>query len=96
VKSAGVQPQDGELSKWFGSFWGPTESVMPSAACPCIHLTKYWAYAVSMQGHDTNLSPTIDAISVVRNTSRQSDVGSLKNRIPTAAVPKAPIPVQTA
>ena len=45
---------------------------------------------------DTNLSPTIDPISVARKTMRQGLIESLKKAMPTNAVPNAPIPVQTA
>ena len=40
--------------------------------------------------------PTIDPISVIRKNILQKLAGSLKKKIPTIAVPAAPIPVQTA
>ena len=47
--------------------------------------------------HDeTVLSPTIEAISVVRKNSRQNVAGSLKMKMPTSTAPTAPMPVHTA
>ncbi len=45
---------------------------------------------------DTNLSPTIEAISVVIKNSLQKLAGSLNTNIPTNTEPTAPIPVHTA
>ena len=39
--------------------------------------------------------PTIDAINVKVKKIRQKVTGSLKKKIPTRTVPKAPIPVHT-
>jgi hypothetical protein len=44
----------------------------------------------------TSFNPITEATSVPKKKSRQKSVGSRKKRIPTAAVPAAPIPVQTA
>lgn len=45
--------------------------------------------------HDSDFSPIIDPISVVRKNSRQNVAGSLNMKIPTITAPTAPIPVQT-
>lgn len=46
--------------------------------------------------YDTNLSPIIELIRVVRKNNLQKVAGSLKIKIPTSTIPTAPIPVHTA
>lgn len=45
---------------------------------------------------ETNFSPTMEQIRVLRKNNRQKLAGSLKNNIPIITVPTAPSPVQTA
>jgi hypothetical protein len=45
---------------------------------------------------DTSFNPSIETISRVKKNTLINDKGSLKNKIPIKAVPKAPIPVHTA
>lgn len=45
---------------------------------------------------ETAFSPTIEPMSVKIKNNRQKVAGSLKMKIPTRAVPTAPMPVHTA
>ena len=45
---------------------------------------------------ETNFNPTIEVIRVTIKNNLQKSAGSLKNIMPTIAVPTAPIPVHTA
>jgi hypothetical protein len=71
---------------------GPHRST--SASGPDVRTAP--AGSAAVLSYVTSLRPMMDPMSVVRNATRQNVVGSWKNSIPTAAVPKAPIPVQTA
>lgn len=45
---------------------------------------------------ETSFNPMIDPISIARNSNRPTVAGSRNQRMPTTAVPAAPMPVQTA
>lgn len=62
----------------------------------CTHVTQ--TFRAVTKGHHrlTSFSPAMLAIKVNRKNTRQKSAGSLKSKMPTMAVPMAPMPVHTA